>query len=318
MPQLFLNENSCETTADPDRVNRAMTELVKAVVAVAKEDRRGTELVSREPVNALQLAQGHPIGKWSGTPAAKDLWRRLLQMQAKWPHQKVFPEGESFSDVEYRHDGELATGLGIAHLMGGIGISLPLEPRWQADRITLVREQLVDDELVDEGDGSAFTEAEIRHIATAEHVDTHRPWIRAEQEAALRDELHAIRTGAELWDLCPELFPHLRFLPRVEAQVRALKQYWVHPVRKRLAEMDRAVTHWDEATELDGPQWGSAVTPEHGTRKRDYCEFVDLDGVSAYFDTHLRFTPNEGRVHFRFVAATRLVHIAHIGRKLGI
>ncbi|MET8922698.1 hypothetical protein ACWDRZ_11385 [Streptomyces sp. NPDC003509] len=313
MPQLFLNENSCETTADPDRVNRAMTELVKAIVAVARVDRQGTELVSREPVNALQLAQGHPIGKWIGTPAAKDLWKRLLQMQTKWPHQKVFPEGETFSDVEYRHDGELATGLGIAHLMNGIGISLPLESRWQADRIALVREELVDGE-----EGSERTDVEIRHAACAEHVEAHVPWIREEQEAALRDDLHGIRTGPELWDRCAGLFPHLLFLPRAEAQVRELKQYWVHPVRKRLAEMDRAVRLWDEATELDGPLWGSTVTPEHGARKRDYCAFVDLDGTTEYFDTHLRFTPDEGRLHFRFVRATRRVHIAHIGRKLGI
>ncbi|WP_327272428.1 hypothetical protein OG609_09625 [Streptomyces sp. NBC_01224] len=314
MPQLFLNENSCETTADPDRVNRAMTELVKAIVAVARVDRQGTELVSREPVNALQLAQGHPIGKWIGTPAAKDLWKRLLQMQTKWPHQKVFPEGETFSDVEYRHGGELATGLGIAHLMGGVGISLPLEARWAEDRITLVREELVDDEDT----GSVVTKVKVRHAAHAAHVDSHLPWIREEKEAALRGDLSAIRTGAELWDRCADLFPHLRFLPHVEAQLRELKQYWVHPVRKRLAEMDSAVLLWDAATELDGPRWGSAVTPERSTRKRDYCKFTDLDGAPQYFDTHLRFTPDEGRLHFRFVAATRRVHIAHIGRKLGI
>jgi hypothetical protein len=314
VPQLFLNEKSCETTADPERVNHAMTELVKAVVAVARVDRPGTVLVAREPITALRLAKDHPIGKWIGTPGTKDLWQRLLQMRSKWPHQDAFPEGETFSDVEYRHDGEAVTGLGAAHLMGGVGVSLPLELRWDTDRITLVREELVDDE-----DGaSAVTEVEVRHAATREHVDTHLPWIREETEAALRGDLSALRTGSELWERCADLFPHLCFLPRVGEQLRGLKPYWVHPVRKRLAEMDRAVRLWDAAAEPDGPRWGSLVTPEHSARKRDHCEFIDLDGVARYFDTHLRFTPDEGRLHFRFVASTRRVHIAHIGRKLGI
>jgi hypothetical protein len=313
VPHLFLNEKSCETTADPDRVNRAMTKLVKAIVAIAAVDRPGTVLVAREHVKALQLAEGHPVGKWIGTPEAKDLWRRLLLMQTKYPHDDAFPEGETFSDVAYSHDGVPVIGLGAAHLMGGIGVSLPLEPRWDATRLTLVREELVDDE----DGGSVLTEVEVPHAATREHVEAHLPWLREENQAALRDDLSGIRTGAELWERCAELFPHLRFLPHVETQLRELRQYWVHPVRKRLAEMDRAVVLWDAATQLDGPQWGSAVTPEHQGRKRDHCLFTDLDGTPQYFDTHLRFTPGAGRLHFRFLAATRRVHIAHIGGKLG-
>ncbi|MEU1691796.1 hypothetical protein ABZ590_09600 [Streptomyces hirsutus] len=315
MPQLFLNEKSCETTADPDRVNRATTEMFKAVIAVAKEDRQGTELVLRDTLTALQLAQGHPINKWIGTtPGTRDLWKLLLRMQTKWPHKNVFPEGETFSDIGHFHDGEPVPELGFAHLMDGIGISLPLEARWNAARLTLVQEQLMDDEDT----GSVLTEVEVRHVAGVEHVASHLPWIREKAKAALRGDLTAIRTGTELWERCAGLFPHLRFLSHVEAQLRDLKQYWVHPVRKRLAEMDRAVMLWDAATQPDGPQWGSIVTPERPGRKRDHCLFTDLDGESRYFDTHLRFTPDEGRLHFRFVQETRRVHIAHIGRKLGI
>ncbi|MBN0047455.1 hypothetical protein JS756_25785 [Streptomyces actuosus] len=314
MPQLFLNEKSCETPADPDRVNHAMTELVKAIVAVLRVDRPGTVLVTREPLKALQLAQGHPIAKWIGTPGTKELWQRLLLMQTKYPHDTAFPTGETFSEVAYTHHGVPVIGLGAAHLMGGVGVSLLLDPCWDTDQVTLEREELRDDE-----DGaSVCTEVEVPHAATREHVASLAPWMRAEAETALRYDLDGILTGTELWERCAELFPCLLFLPRVEAQLRELERYWVHPVRRRLAEMDRAVLLWDAVTHPDGPQWGSVVTPEHANRKRDYCEFTDLDGTLRYFDTHLRFTPHAGRVHFRFVKATRKVHIAHIGRKLGI
>lgn len=314
MPQLFLNEKSCETTADPERVNRAMTELVRAIVAVARAGGSRTVLVAREHVNSLQLAKDHPIAKWIGSPGTKELWQRLLIMQTKFPHDDVFPEGETFSDVAYSHQGLPTPGLGAAHLMGGIGVSLPLEPRWDTDRITLEREELLDDE----DSGSERIDVELRHVAVRAHVETHLSWIREEREAALRGDLSAIRTGAELWERCAELFPRLLLLPRAETQLRELKQYWVHPVRKRLAEMDRAVLLWDAEAEPEGPQWGSLVTPERQTRKRDYCDFADFDGETRTFDTHIRFTPDEGRVHFRFVKDTQKVHIAHIGRKLGI
>lgn len=313
MPQLFLNEKSCETTADPERVNRAMTELAKAVVAVAKVDRPGTVLVAQEPVTALQLAQDHPIQKWIGTPGTKDLWQFLLRMQSKWPHAVAYPEGETYSDVAYSHEAVPVIGLGAAHLMGGIGVSLLLKPCWDTDRVVLEREELLDDE-----DGeSAHAAVGVPHAAKRAHVDPHLPWIREEAEAALSGGLEAVRTGAELWERCAETFPYLRFLPRVEVQLRELEQYWVHPVCKRLAQMDRAVRLWDSVGGSDEPQWGSFVTPEHSARKRDYCAFTDLDGTLQYFDTHLRFTPGPGRLHFRFVEATRRVHIAHIGWKLG-
>ncbi|MGW5940243.1 hypothetical protein ACWIG3_15005 [Streptomyces celluloflavus] len=290
-----------------------MTELAKAVIAVAKEDRQGTELVMRDSLKALQLAQGHHVSRWAGTPSAKNgLWAFLLKMQAKWPHDKVFPDGETFSDVAHSHEGEAVPELGYAHLMGGVGISLLLEDRWDADRLTLVQEQLVDDEDV----GAVITEVELRHVASREHVEAHRLWIQEQAEAALRGDLSAVRTGADLWERRETFFPHLRFLPAVEAQLRGLKQVWVQPVRKRLAEMERAIVVWDPGTRRDGPQWGSYVTPEHEGRKQEFCVFVDLDGEPQYFDSHLRFTPGAGRLHFRFVAETRRAHIAHIGDKL--
>lgn len=309
MPQLFLNEKSCESDAGPEDANRAMTTFVQAVLAVAAIDRPGTFLIAKHPVTALQIAVGHPVGKWAGDPRHRDLWVRLRQMQSKAPYKAVYPEGETYSDVGYRHDGVAVEGLGAAHLMDGVGVSLPVSPCWHASRLTLVREQLLDE-------GAELTEVAIPHAATPAHVDEHTPWIRERAEAARRGDLSAVRTGSQLLAGSAAFFPHLRFLPRAEAQLRALKPIWVHPVRKRLAELEQALAGWDPVGEPEGPKWGSYTTPEHQQRKDKFCVFADLDGASRYFDTHLRFTPHEGRLHFRFLAEERRVHIAHIGEKL--
>ncbi|MFH8613800.1 hypothetical protein ACH4E8_01835 [Streptomyces sp. NPDC017979] len=313
MPQLFLNEKSCETTADPDRVNRAMTELVKAVLAVAKEDRAGTLLVSREPVKALQLAQGHAIGKWIGTPGTKDLWQRLVILQSKWPLRAAFPDGESHSDVEYRHDGDAVEGLGAAHLTGGLGVSLPVEPRWDAERLTLVREELLDDE----DGGSALTEVEVGHAARPEHVASHLPWIRRGADTVLQKAVEGLRSGADLWRLRSELFPLLQFTRLSEQHFVELPEVWVRAVGERLGELQDAVSDWDPDRQPISPQWRSYVRTEFEVRRR-FCWFPDDDGENRLFDWHCDFLPKPGRMHFRLLHEARTLRIAYVGRKRGV
>lgn len=311
MPQLFLNEKSCETTADAERVNRATTEMVRTVLAVAREDRAGTRLFAREPVNGLQLATGHPISKWIGTPGTKDLWQRLAILESKWPHRAAYPDGETHSDVEYRYDGEAADGLGAAHLSGGLAISLPIEPRWDADRLTLVREELVDDD-----GGSALTDVEVKHAATREHLDTHRSWIQRGADSVRQKAVEGLRSGTELWGLKSDLFPLLQFTRLAEQHFTELPEVWVRPVGERLGELQDAVSDWDPAHQPICPQWRSYVRTEFESRRR-LCWFPDDDGKDQLFDWHCDFLPSPGRMHFRLLHDERTLRIAYVGRKLG-
>ncbi|MVO90464.1 hypothetical protein GPA10_38380 [Streptomyces sp. p1417] len=316
MPLLFLNELSCDTTCDPARAERAMTDLAQGVLAVLRADRAGTVLVSKVPITGLQIASGHPIGKWHGNPRNRDLWQRLLRMQTRWPHRVVFPDGQGHYDVEYRHRGAPAEGLGAAHLLDGLGVSLAVEPGWAADQVTLEREQLVDDAAG--AYRSETDEVRVRHLSGIAHCEVHGAWLRASVELARRGSVDAASEGAHLWERRAALFPHLEFLPHVEEQLRNLAPGWVRPAGRRLAELDQAVASWNPHTEPEGPQWHSHVTGEGETRSRAYCVFTDLDGQPRTFDTHARFTPGPGRVHFRLVPENKSVRVAHVGRKLGV
>lgn len=316
MPLLFLNERSCGTGCDPEHADRAMTRFARAVLAVVRADRAGTVLVSKEAITALQIADGHPVGKWGGQARNRDYWRRLLQMQSKAPFKTAFPEGEGFLDVEYRHRGERVDGLGAAHLMEGLGVSLPVDSRWEADHLVLEREQLVEDE--DGSPGLETGEVRVRHLSGPDHCEVHDHWVRESVETVRRGGLDSVRQGAELWERRAELFPRLQFLPRVEDDLRGLPRFWVQPVCRRLAELDEAVNAWNPESEPEGPQWHSWVTGEHRQRRSQQCWFTDVDGERRLFDTHSRFTPGVGRVHFRLVAEERAVRVAYLGRKLGI
>ncbi|MEU2294955.1 hypothetical protein ACFWGE_12200 [Streptomyces bacillaris] len=315
MPQLFLNEKSCETKADPERVNRAMTDMVEAVLAVAAVDRQGTALITQaDSLLTLQLAPGHPIGKWMGAPGTDEVLRlRLKKLDDRSPYRTVFPEGETFSDVGYQHDGETVAGLGFAHLLGGVGISLPVEPRWDADRITLVQERLTDDE----GTGSVSAEVDVRHAARAQHVDTHLKWIERGANTARQKAVEGLRSGTELWELCPELFPLLQFTPDAEGHFGVLPEVWVRPVGERLGELQDAVSDWDPEQHPIAPQWRSDVRTEFEMRRK-LCWFPDTDGESRLFDWHCEFLPKPGRMHFRLLHEERTLRIAYVGRKRGI
>lgn len=308
MPLLFLNERSYGSACDPLDADRAMTEFARTAVAVARVDRAGTTLVSEVPLREVQIADGYPVQKWMGNPRNRDAWQRLRLMQSKAPFKTVLPGGETPLDVEYRFEGAVAEGLGGAHLMDGLGISLPVRACWDATALPLECEQLV--EAADGSTATRVSEVEVRHVSAERHLDAHYAWIRTSRDTAAH-------TGAQLWERRAELFPHLQFLPRVEADLRGLPQVWVGPVRRRLAELEEAVAEWDPAVRPEGPRWRSWVTGEHEGRRRD-CWFPDLDGEPGLFDTHSRFTPDEGRVHFRFIAGQRAVRVAYLGRKRGI
>lgn len=315
MPQLFLNEKSCETTADPSRVNNAMTDMVRAVLAVAAADPQGTALITQaDSLLALQLAPGHPIGKWMGAPDTDQALRlRLKRLDDRSPYRTVFPEGETFSDVGYQYDGETVEGLGYAHLLGGVGVSLPLEARWDTDRITLTQERLVDDGDTD----SVSTEVDLRHAARARHIDTHLDWIGRGANTARQQAVEGLRSGTELWARCGELFPRLQFTPFAAQHFTDLPEVWVRPVGERLGELDDAVSDWDPVRHPISPQWRSYVRTEFEMRRK-HCWFEDADGETRLFDWHCDFLPKPGRMHFRLLHEERTLRIAYVGRKRGI
>lgn len=306
MPLLFLNEKSWTTRCDEARADAAMAEFVEAVRAVAKEDREETALVSEAGLDSLEIVEGYPVRKWIGSsPKNRVRWQRLRALQNRSPVRCVYPTPDAASGLEYSHDGEAALGLGAAHFMEGIAVSLPVAPEWHTHNVTLDRS-----ELVEIGDGSLEFQhdtVDVRHMSTLPDVDEHRPWIR-------ESSLVRAATGRQIWERRADLYPNLQFLSRTEDQLSGLDSRWIMPVRHSLGRLDATAEAWDPAA-MPEPEWQSKVTPEGETRKR-VCRFEDFDGALATFHLHARFTPGAGRIHFRLIGAERKIRIAHIGSKI--
>ncbi|MGI5340561.1 hypothetical protein ACQEVS_25770 [Streptomyces sp. CA-181903] len=306
MPLLFLNEKSWATACDRPRADAAMAGFVDVVRAVAKEDPTDTSLVSEVDLKALEVAEGYSIGKWIGSsPKNHARWQRLLSLRNRSPIRSVYPAPDADGNLEYRHHGDVALGLGAAHFMDGMAVSLPVAPQWEAPFVILDRS-----ELVELDDGTLKVEhanVEARHLSAVPHADDHRSWIR-------ESSLARAATGRQIWERKDGLYPHLQFLPCTEAMLTGLDPHWIVPVRRCLERLEAAVALWDPETRPE-PEWQTKVTPESRTRKK-VCWFSDMDGFTRLFELHARFTPGMGRVYFRLVPEERGIRLAHIGSKI--
>jgi hypothetical protein len=306
---VFLNELSQPDNpiaAEPGGlVVNGLVDLLRAV----KRRRRDTVLHSAVPLRDVRIGESYSIAVWCNDGDRREEWRFLRSLQDRAPFQVRLAElGIDVMETDYRHGEDRAEGLGLAHMFGGLAVSLDYEPRWRDLSVLLTREAL--EEREDGEVDIVAADVETVHASHPDHVEEHGDWL----EHACRQP---VADGADLWRRRGELFPRLDFLPRVEGQLRALQASnpWFGAVAQRLDELNAVLGDWDP-TNTPEPQYRSRVTPEHAQRKR-LCRFEDLDGEARVFDLHARFTPGAGRLHFRLDPEPRRAVIAHVGRKLG-
>lgn len=235
---------------------------------------------------------------------ARDEWLSLLQALNRAPFTSLSDRAVPQGDREYLHKDEAAVGLGFAHATGQLAVSLAVVP-WLRREVTITLRRL------EEAQGSLVDQSvTVRHAATTAHVRQHD---RAVREAALPDDFD----GAHLWADRSDLYPCLAFLPSVEANLKDLPSMERSQVHKKLTALNEACDGWEASR--SAPVWGGHVTPEAQGRKK-LCMFADIDGQLRCFDLHARYTPNEGRIHFRLTTRreARRAIVAYIGPKLGV
>jgi len=304
---LFLNELSCGTPQSSSRVDAVMQDFV-ALLRYVKHRRPDAVLISSVKRDELELAQGYYVNQWIGAGRKnRDLWQFIRGMQNHAPYSAVLPPGTA-EGAEYRVNGVEARGLGAAHIMDGLLVSLGVASTWDTAWV-----EAICDELDEESKDIVGSQVTVRHAATTGHAQSHEDWIR-------QSGLSTFRLGIEIWDARADIYPHLQFLPRVQEDLRDLTPEWVIPVANRLASLNEKVEQWDpgkrHAPDWEG-NWDGRVTPEAEQRKR-LCWFMDLDGEQRLFDLHARFKPHPGRVHLRLIPEESKARIAYVGRKLGI
>ena len=301
---MFFNELSCAEPHSRERIDTGMGVFVRLLNRVSRL-RNDAVLVSGAYLKDMELAPGYYFADWAHQPRHVDLARAIRSLRQRAPFSDVLPPGAG-EGVDYFWEGRPARALGAAHLLEGLLVSVLVDERWNVSWVRADRQILVelDDGEVDVRDADPV---DVRHAATAEHLESHEDWIK---QYGLPD----LRHGDEIWDIREALYPNLQFLPNVRRQLHGLAWEWVVPVALELRRIDDAIADWNPQIR-PLPIWRSLVTPEHEMRKQ-LCRFTDLDGLERIFDWHGRFTPGKGRIYFRLIAEERKARIAHIGSKL--
>jgi hypothetical protein len=301
---MFLNEHSYrDVTSRADEIDVALLELIDVIKEIRRH-RIDTALVTESPFPDLAIGGESVFRRWQADGRNVDLMRYIKAQRNRAPFAAVV-DAESRYLVEYRYAGEEAEGLGYAHLSDGLALSLRLTADWNVPFVPLACQTVVEDPT-----GALIFEdstENVHHASTMMHVARHRSWM---CETGLRD----VHTGSQIWDVRADVFPRLRFLPRVADDLARLSHNRVKSVKKMLAEFQEAVAGH---TRTDGPvpAWPGKVTPEHEHRRsRSYLHDPQVGG-EMLFDVHARFTPGAGRMHFRWDASASQVVVGYVGSK---
>jgi len=290
--------------AEPAHVDQVLINLVTTLRRL-RHQARDCALVSAQSLASIEIADGHRIGQWGERPANIERWRYLRRMQQRAPFRSVASELDS-ELLQYEHASRPAEGLGLAHALDTISVSLTVDPVWDAPAIQLTRFTLTETAT---GEELLSDPVEVRHASRPQHVEHHDAWL-------AHCDSDDCPTPSELWDRRESVLPRIVFLPQVEKQIKQLGRVEFLSVKEELFRLNRALLRWDPVVGTF-PDWLSKVTPEAEQRKL-LCQFADLDGVVRSFDLHARFTPGVGRIYFRLNFTSRGAVVAHIGRKLGV
>ncbi|WP_413801412.1 hypothetical protein [Streptomyces iranensis] len=263
--------------------------------------------MTQSPLPDSELARGYYYRQWAADNRNRTQRQFIKALRNRAPFTDVLPQHHTPGEIEYECSGESVEGVGTAHIMDGLAVSLPLSLAWTGSWLDVTVRRLVE---TDAGDLEMEEAAEpVRHSARRTDLLPHEKWGRS-------SGLDAVDTPAQLWEQRADFFPRLQFLPRVREDLERLELKWFIQVRGLLARLEESASLWDPTVNAV-PLWqGAKITPEHEQRKR-LCRFRDLDGTDQCFDLHGRFTPGAGRLHFRLVPADAALRIAYIGPKRG-
>jgi hypothetical protein len=301
---MCLNECSyIETNATTAEIATALDQFAGVLRAI-RQHRTDTALVAESSFSRLMIGDGVAFAKWQADGRNREVMRFLKSQLTRAPFSSVL-DADLSASTEYTHNGVNVVGLAAAHLLHGLAVSLTLKDGWDSSYIDLLCQVLTDDD----GEVELLQSVErVCHASTMPHVAEHRQWL---IDAGTND----VRTGQALWDVRADIFPHLRFLPRVRGDLVSLQPVWVRSVTKMLMAFEKTIATWDRSRGI-APVWPTKVTPEHEKRKA-LCYFEDPeDGCTMLFDTHARFTPWVGRMHFRWDTGSEKLVVAYIGEKL--
>lgn len=313
---LVFNELSLRNTAPDKRTARNwMTEFASVLRAAVEFDINVLRM--RDGFGDLLLSHNYPMHAWfHDRGVSREEQEFLLTYATQYnfiqPFDIDLTDDEDFQSnqllFDAKFEGEKAEGLGYAHLLNGLAVSMLSESSWDTPRLSLECE-----ELNPESGEIEEERVVLRHVSRVQHVsEDHAAWV----EKRIID---GIKTGTDLLRMVNARFPGMVFCDNARKQVENLTESSVQlpRVRDRLFELGQIVEGWKRGG-FNYHQIHNASDESPSTKSRygDRRRFVCPDGQRRLFSWHLKGLPFMWRIYIRALQEERYVLIGYVGKHL--
>ncbi len=300
MSNIYVVFNELSTSADfrpstatKHEANQWLFEFNKLIKLAEQENLAG--LRTYHHPYQIYLTEEYTLQDWFQDEAfPRDLRVSVQDRFARLSRVPEFPENQQGNPlVEYLYQGHPAHGLGAAHQLESLAISLPTgNEHWQTDTIALFCREFVE---LEEGEDFAEQESEpqVGHISQPAHLQQQKVWI----EERLKT---SVRNGRDLLQKAATLYPHLIFCAKAHEQIKAIKanDQLFSRIINRLLDLENYCKGWDEhgfdgKKILNASPEGEAAMQQFGSQRR----FVCPDGETRDFEWHLKENFYGWRIH---------------------
>jgi hypothetical protein len=308
---LILNELSLRNPASNEQIaQQRMSELIKMIKAVKAQGVK-VSLRTKENFHTIILAPNYPLRRWlNDADQVERVFIKTLATKAPFSTDIANSEIQDLENnaglSEFYHQGELAIGLGVAHMLNTIAVSLLSEECWDCSRIEIEARRLDEDEQV------IHEIVEIIHASRSNHVQEHA----YEIQNRIRK---GVLNGEDLWNRTEELFPNLEFCNVVSKQLYNIRagQLELQPVVKTLFELQDCCQNWNiglfslEGYPIEESGESEPTLNKYGKERTFSCP----DGKDRLFERHVKLRFCNWRIHFFAVKPGKVI-IGYVGRHL--
>ena len=292
---LIFNELSLRNFAPNEQIAQQwMSELITTIRAFTAQGVK-VNLRSKEYFYTIILAPNYPVRRWLND--ANERERRFIKNLATKTPLSVDLADLEIQDIEnstglseFRYQGELAIGLGVAHLLDTVAISFISDECWNCSSLEIQAQRINEEnaELIHEI-------IEILHASHKNHVQNHAEWIQNRIRNGVID-------GEDLWDRRKELFPNLDFCDAVGKQLTNIRagQLELQPVVKTLFELQKCCNNWKtgyfnlDEYPIEESGESQATLKKYGNQRSFRCP----DGQERLFERHVKLRFCNWRIHF--------------------
>ncbi|MCX5935598.1 MAG: hypothetical protein NTU99_12605 [Pseudanabaena sp. LacPavin_0818_WC45_MAG_42_6] len=306
---IVLNELSLETSASDQLVARQwMANLVQTVRAINAQTKSQSILRSQYDFYSTLLASDYSLRQWLNDNKVDREERRFIKSLAtKSPFSEdilesaeVYSVENNIASCEFRYQGKLAIGLGIAYLLDTISVSVNSAAFWDCSYLDL------DIISIDEDDKKIT----IVHASRKEHLLDHIDWF--------KNRIHSNINGEALWNQKDDLFPNLQFCDSVKSQLESLSigNSMLEHVKDRLRKLQQYAESWKEES-FNSQKLDCSASPESEATLKQYSKertFLCPDRKKRIFSWHVRL-PLGWRIHFYPEQPSKIL-IGYIGEHL--